>query len=135
MSNLNLLRTEISNAERNGDATVVLTIEQARQLIRDAEKMHGGHHVAVQNANIERGLYLLADAVIRASWEGWEYDGGDIQGLATNYGLLEAVQATESCGDNCGCLEHGFPSTCYRKKYKTPAQIDKVAALLPGDEE
>ncbi len=42
MSNLNLLRTEISNAERNGDATVVLSIEQARQLIRDAEKMAGG---------------------------------------------------------------------------------------------
>lgn len=135
MTNLNLLRTEISNAERNGDATVVLTIEQARHVIRDAEAMHGGDHVIQEQQKVMRGLYQMSDAVIQASWDGGEYDGASIQEMAIEYGLLKEVSATESCGQNCSCVEHGFPIICYRKTYKTPsASVDKVASLLPGGE-
>ena len=46
---------------------------------------------------------------------GTDFDGGDLQDAAVEFGLLETVEVHESCGDNCLCAEFGFPQTCYRK--------------------
>ena len=42
-------------------------------------------------------------------------EGCDIDDLALKYGLLEVVEATEPCCENCACAEFGpFPQECYR---------------------
>jgi hypothetical protein len=49
-------------------------------------------------------------------------DGCEIEDLGVEYGLLDRVEATETCkpydehGETeCGCAEYGFPITCYRR--------------------
>lgn len=52
------------------------------------------------------------------------FDGGELQDLAERYGLLEAHEVVEPCGEGCNCAEFDdFPMQCYRK---TP--------LLKGEE-
>lgn len=59
--------------------------------------------------------------MLTAVWEAGGFDGAAIQEIAEEFGLLKSVTATESCGEHCACAEHGFPLTCYRKTYATPA--------------
>lgn len=43
-----------------------------------------------------------------------DIDGMGIQDLLAQEGILEMVEAAESCGDGCQCAEFGFPAQCYR---------------------
>lgn len=60
------------------------------------------------------GLAAFALDLIDGALKGGSFDGGDIQELAEKNGLLISSQREESCGDHCGCAEHGFPIECYR---------------------
>lgn len=64
-------------------------------------------------------LIQFAKEIIDEALQGGSYDGGDIQDLAVDYGLLKPTEATESCGNNCYCAEEfgEWPITCYRKEY------------------
>ncbi len=42
MSNLNAMRKLVSAAVKNGNSTFVFGTEEAKQVIREAESMHGG---------------------------------------------------------------------------------------------
>ncbi len=77
--------------------------------------------VEQQAARIE-ALSEFADIVIAASFDGIDLEGGEIQQIGTHTELLQEITAKESCGDHCGCAEHGFPLTCYRKTYTQPPQ-------------
>jgi hypothetical protein len=51
--------------------------------------------------------------------EGWpevpQWDGLDLQEIATKHGLLESKTVTESCGEGCNCVEYDdFPMQCFR---------------------
>ncbi len=56
----------------------------------------------------------FAREIIAGALEGGNFDGAEIQELAHEKGLLLLYDATESCGEGCGCVEYGFPSQCYR---------------------
>ena len=43
MSNLNAMRKLVSAAVKNGNSTFVFGTEEAKQVIREAESMHGGN--------------------------------------------------------------------------------------------
>lgn len=61
---------------------------------------------------------LRAFAVdIMGDWpEGGNLDGGDIQDIASEHGLLIETTVTESCGEGCTCQHYtSFPTTCFRK--------------------
>lgn len=50
----------------------------------------------------------------------WEYhtgsfDGCDLEDLAEKHGLIERVEVTQNCGEDCACAEFGFPAQCLRK--------------------
>ncbi len=46
---------------------------------------------------------------------GCDVDGGTIQDIAVELGVLQVVEVTEPCGDHCACAEVGdFPLSCYR---------------------
>lgn len=43
-------------------------------------------------------------------------DGADIQNLAEKFGLLEKIQVTEPCGEQCDCAGmQNIPGECYRR--------------------
>jgi hypothetical protein len=51
--------------------------------------------------------------------EGWpevpQWDGLDLQEIATKHGLLESKTVTEACGEGCNCVEYDdFPMQCFR---------------------
>lgn len=56
----------------------------------------------------------LIRAIVR-SWPDGDLDGGELQELAYQHGILERREVTEPCGDACRCADYGdFPATCYR---------------------
>lgn len=60
-------------------------------------------------------LRQFADEVI--SWAlavGW-FDGGGIQEMAVQHGLLRSEGRFEACGDECSCSEFSFPCECFSK--------------------
>lgn len=61
----------------------------------------------------------FANHVINGVFEGGDWDGGELQSLAVQYGLLKPVEMRERCGEACSCAENGadFPATCFRKTY------------------
>ncbi len=77
-----------------------------------------------------RGLAAFALDLIDGALEGGSFDGGDIQELAEKNGLLVKSQREESCGENCGCAEYGFPLECYRV---APALAARRAQAQGGD--
>lgn len=43
-----------------------------------------------------------------------DIDGGSAQEAMEQFGVLELKTFTESCGENCMCVEYGpFPHACY----------------------
>ncbi len=69
------------------------------------------------------GLRRFAQRVME-SWPEGGIDGGDLQDIAVECGLLAPVTVSEWCGEGCRCVEYGvdFPFECFRK-----------TALLLGD--
>jgi len=68
----------------------------------------------------------FANHIINGAWEG-DWDGGAVQDLAVQYGLLKPTEMAEPCSGGCGCREHGadFPTTCYRKTYLAALAAEK----------
>lgn len=62
----------------------------------------------------------FVNAMLEASWDGLDADGGDIQDLAEKFGLIKLVKVWSPCGENCRCAsyEFDFPVECYRKTYE-----------------
>ena len=60
-------------------------------------------------------LKAFANDMINASFEGGNFEGGDIQDIAAKHGLLRIETRDEECGEVCACREYGFPAECYRK--------------------
>jgi hypothetical protein len=61
-----------------------------------------------------------------------DLDGGWLQDTAVKCGLLKRVEATESCGDSCRCVEFDdFPTNCYR--YTEAAHAVKVTEGSSAD--
>lgn len=52
---------------------------------------------------------------VMASWPEGDIEGGDLQDIAVETGLLTKIIATASCGEGCRCIGYDtFPQTCYR---------------------
>lgn len=61
---------------------------------------------------------------------GSDVDGGLVQDVAAEYGLLEKEAVTESCGSEyCACAEYGFPTECFRYSAGTIKAIHEDVAL------
>ena len=91
---------------------------------------HYGTHTAHQENECLRLLIADRDALrkfaqaVMQSWPDGDVDGGELQDAALSAGLLVGVEVSESCGDECQCVDAGeWPTTCYRR---TP--------LLTGDQ-
>jgi len=62
-----------------------------------------------------------------------DVDGGSLQEMAEQCGLLVTVMVTEPCGENCSCVENGdFPQYCLRYPVGLNALI-AVLAKFPGE--
>lgn len=73
--------------------------------------------VRTQHINEARSVRAFAGSVLRSArtYLGSDVDGADVQDWAIKFGLLEEVEVTEPCGENCGCaFESTFPTTCVR---------------------
>jgi len=72
---------------------------------------------AVEALRGERDAYaIVVAACLRDSRirEIGDWDGGAIQDTLTKAGILAETPVTESCGEDCRCVEYDFPATCYR---------------------
>lgn len=73
----------------------------------------------------------FAQAIMEAAdWpEGGDVEGGQIQDIAEEHGLLVKTEQTKPCGEDCWCLEYNgeisetSPAICYRK---TPLLLGSV---------
>jgi hypothetical protein len=65
---------------------------------------------------------------MRATFDGCDYDGGQMQDDLHRLGLLEEKTMTEPCGEICACADVGedFPTLCYRI---IPEFLEAEAAL------
>jgi hypothetical protein len=63
-----------------------------------------------------RKLKTLAAKLVEVCWDGGSLDGGELQGLLEEAGVLTAVIADEPCGADCRCraCDATPPSICYR---------------------
>ena len=43
-----------------------------------------------------------------------DIDGGELQDMSYEIGMLEKFEVTEPCEGNCNCVDYGFPCECYR---------------------
>jgi hypothetical protein len=61
-------------------------------------------------------LKRFAERVLDAANYG-DLDGGDLQEIAVECGVLREITVTEPCGEDCGCAEFHTtgPWTCYRR--------------------
>jgi hypothetical protein len=82
-----------------------------------------GQGAADDSAETIAGLRRFAQRVME-SWPGGDLDGGDLQEIATDSGLLTSVMVSAPCGESCACAEYAdsMPFACFRK-----------TALLTGD--
>jgi hypothetical protein len=61
-------------------------------------------------------LKALARKLAEVCWDGGTLDGGELQDLLIEAGVLIDVVAMTPCGENCRCREYGVepPWVCYR---------------------
>ena len=54
--------------------------------------------------------------ILQVALEGGGLDGGEIQDMAVEHGLLVETKVSEPCGEYCRCDNYGaeFPTICYR---------------------
>lgn len=60
------------------------------------------------------GLQAFAKEMLAQAFIGGGVDGASIQEAAVKHGLLEAVEVTEPCSEDCCCIFNGSPQSCYR---------------------
>lgn len=70
-------------------------------------------------------LLAFVDRLIDGAFDGGSFDGGDIQELATEHGLLQVQDMPEPCGEGCRCAQDVpfFPAQCYRKTYLAASPV------------
>ena len=77
-------------------------------------------------------LAKLGLDVLQASFDGGAPDPMDIQDMALELGLIEAVTVNEPCAaadiDQCRCLEYDadFPTTCLRVPNGVPLSYERI---------
>lgn len=73
-------------------------------------------------------LAVFASKTMRA-WPNEDIDGGELQGLAEECGLLVRVTAYGPCGRYCQCEYKSklFPTTCWRRS-DLLKRIDRIAS-------
>lgn len=70
------------------------------------------------DAETQKSLVGFVDAIIQVVWDAGSLDGGDIQDLALEHGVLKEVDILEPCSEFCACAEvTEGPYKCYRKTY------------------
>jgi hypothetical protein len=47
--------------------------------------------------------------------EHYQLEVEGVQDAAEKHGLLAPVHVTEACGEDCACVEYGFPVECFRR--------------------
>lgn len=67
----------------------------------------------------------FADHIINGAFDGGDWNGGDLQDLAADYGLLKLEEMAAPCSEEeqgCRCARDGadFPVCCFRKTYRLP---------------
>jgi hypothetical protein len=59
--------------------------------------------------------FALAVLINSRDGNGGDVDGGTIEDVAKECGLLVGVEVSEPCGEYCVCAEYeAFPMSCYR---------------------
>ena len=72
----------------------------------------------------------FAEAVME-SWPHGDVDGGALQDIAEEHGLIKLVEVNEPCCEDCVCAEVGsFPLECYRKTSLLTQPTDDTALRL-----
>lgn len=91
-------------------------LEQARRTSEYWKASHLAGNAVIDRLEAEvEALRQFANEIISDTLAGASFDGGDIQEMAIQYGLLQSEQRNEPCGDVCNCSEFGFPVECFRK--------------------
>lgn len=102
----------VTNKGVFGDLFTADQMQQAYQAGRDS--------LIIQNASLK----LFALKILDGFPELGTFDGGDIQEMAVDCGLLIGNEVTEPCSEGCNCTEYEFltpegkfeyPVTCYHK--------------------
>jgi Lar family restriction alleviation protein len=76
--------------------------------------------------------------LVMENWPHGDVDGGDLQEIAVQCGLLTPQTRTEPCHEGCNCLGYYDPSewsegiTCYRRAYLKAAQPVSAAPQEPA---
>jgi hypothetical protein len=66
---------------------------------------------------VESKLKALAAKLAEVCWDGGSLDGGELQDLLEDAGVLIGVLVNEPCGENCRCRAYDAappPWVCYR---------------------
>jgi hypothetical protein len=59
-------------------------------------------------------LKALVAKLAEICWDGGALDGGELQQMLVEAGVLIDVIADEPCGPDCRCRDAGWPAICYR---------------------
>lgn len=118
-------------AEDDEDLTLAQRIEcmaaYADEALENEEEDHNGTRLRAEKAEQqlaqvtkEQQRYIGFIRAIMRSWPEGDMDGGELQDVAHQHGILELHAVTEPCrpeseSGGCQCAEYGhFPTTCYR---------------------
>jgi hypothetical protein len=65
---------------------------------------------------LNRKLKALVARLAEVCWDGDTLDGGELQQMLVEAGVLVETIADEPCGPDCRCRAYdaGWPATCYR---------------------
>lgn len=93
--------------------------ESIERHMREQIDLAKGHLQSVIQGEPAPDFIGFANKMFGISWAGCHADGGTIQELGEQYGLLKETEMQEPCGEACMCRECGadFPTNCYRKTY------------------
>lgn len=104
-------RDQLEQAQAELQATVAQAAKTIQVCLDRAEKAEQQLAQVTQ----AQGRYISFIRAIMRSWPDGDLDGGELQELAHQYGILELHAVTEPCGESCQCADYGdFPTTCYR---------------------
>lgn len=94
----------------------VIYIEDAQEAARFAamDRREVKPLYAAPPAQPDYQRFALAVLIQSRDHLGYDVDGGLVQDMATECGLLDKIIAEQPCGDDCVCAEYGaFPHACY----------------------
>jgi hypothetical protein len=94
---------------------------------REASGQYSGNSGELDSARAGHQAALrFIDAIINGVFAGGDWDGGSLQHLAVQHGLLKSQTAESPCGGegqcNCALVGSEFPTSCFRKTYSLCSQ-------------